>query len=379
MEILASRLFKINKNEYKKGSRLIINQGGTSSTKTYSILQLLYYIAYTSIEPLVISVVGQSLPQLKLGALRDWKKVLLGFGVFADEIWQKTDNVFTVKNSIIEFWSTDNIGKVHGPRRDILFINECNNISFEIFTQLEIRTKKTVFLDFNPVRSFWVHEQIIPFQNHVLIKSTYLDNPFLEKSIIDSIESKKHNENWWKVYGLGEVGVYEGLIYTNWEFGNFTETGIQGYGLDFGFNDPDALIRVSVDKSKMLIYAKEIIYKSGNSTDDLINTIKSRNTGREIIIADSAEARLIEDIKKTGINIQRADKGSGSISEGIKTIQGYKLIIDENSQNLVKELKNYMWNDKKAGIPIDDFNHLLDALRYIAMRLLKPKKIGTMI
>ena len=148
IKVRVSEVFERNETAYKSGDRLIINQGGTSSTKTYSVLQLLYYIAYCSPTQLIISVVGQSLPQLKLGALRDWQRILESFGVIPDEIWQKTDNIFTINKSIVEFFSTDNLGKVHGPRRDILFINECNNIPFDVFTQLEIRTRHQFSLCF---------------------------------------------------------------------------------------------------------------------------------------------------------------------------------------------------------------------------------------
>lgn len=376
----ASRIFALNEKEFSKGERLIINQGGTSSTKTFSILQLLYFIAFNSDKPLVISVVGQSLPHLKLGALRDWQLILQSFGVIPDEIWQKTDNIFTINKSIVEFFSTDNIGKVHGPRRDILFINECNNISYEVYTQLEIRTRQTIFLDFNPVSSFWIEDEIFSKPNTFkLIRSTYRDNPFLDASIVKSIESRKHNANWWKIYGLGEFGVYDGLIIQNWKFGEFFDTGLSGFGLDFGFNDPDAMVKVSIDKGQRKIYVRQELYKSGNSTADLIGIIKAKNLGVSLIVADSAESRLIEDIRRQGVNIIRADKSAGSISEGIKTIQGYELIVDENSTDLVKELKNYIWNDKKAGIPIDDFNHLLDAMRYIVMRLLTRPNIGISI
>ena len=262
MEVQASKVFKKNLSSYKDGNRLIINQGGTSSTKTYSVLQLLYWIAYNSPNQLIISIVGQSLPQLKLGALRDWQRIIESFGVIPDSIWQKTDNVFTINKSIVEFFSTDNLGKVHGPRRDILFINECNNIPFDVFTQLEIRTRQTIFLDFNPVTSFWLDSEIMPTVKHSLIRSTYKDNPFLEKSIIESIESRMHNENWWRVYGLGEFGVYDGLIYPNWKIGEFIDLHLSGFGLDFGFNDPDAMVKVSIDKLSQKIYVSEKITRS---------------------------------------------------------------------------------------------------------------------
>ena len=372
----AGNVFRKNYEAYQRGDRLIVNQGGTSSGKTYSILQLLFYLAELSEKPVVISIVSQSLPHLKLGAIRDFKNILEDCGIIPDDVWMKTDNIFSINKSVIEFWSTDNLGKVHGPRRDILFLNECNNISFDIFTQLEIRTRQSIFLDFNPVREFWYHENILDKVKHTLIRSTYLDNlAFLEDAIINSIESKKHVTNWWRIYGLGELGVYEGIVFHNWTYGEFVPSSYMCFGLDFGFHpDPDTLIKVSLNKREKKIYVKEFMYNTGNSTAELIRKVKLLVPGRELIIADSAEPRLINDIRLHGVNIQKAIKKM--IAVDIKTMEEYQIVVDRDSPNVVKELNNYLWNDKKAGIPIDAFNHTLDALRYCFNRLERPPQIG---
>lgn len=374
MEI--TKAFVKNAKAFNDKCPLIINQGGTSSSKTYSILQILYLIAKTRQAKLIISVVSYSLPHLKLGAMRDFDQILIADDVIIDDVKNKTDLYYRIGNSIIEFFSADNVAKVHGPRRDILYINECNFIkSYETYDQLVIRTRSTVFLDFNPTLEFWVHTDVIPNEEHVLIKTTYLDNHLLDKNIVKRIESKKNNEGWWKVYGLGELGQLQGAIYSNWHYGEFDDSLPYGYGLDFGVLDPDALIKVAIDTKRKILYADEQLYKSDLSTDQLGTIIKSRVRDREMIMADSASKRTIGDLRKLGLNIKPVRKGAGSIIEGIRIVQNYELIITENSYNLQKELNNYIWVDRKGGVPCDDFNHLLDALRYYVMTVTKKSGI----
>ena len=362
--IKTTNVFSRNIEAYNRGDRLIINQGGTSSGKTWAILTLLYLIAKKSTTPKTISIVSQSLPHLKLGALRDFKNILTQGGEIVDKLWNKTDNIFTIGESIIEFFSTDNLGKVHGPRRDILFINECNNVDYKVFDQLAIRTRKAIFLDYNPVSEFWVHETVIPNEDHEFIKSTYLDNEFLEPEIVKQIESKKFtNENWWRVYGLGEIGQYEGAIFTRWTTGLFDTSLPYGFGLDFGFNDPDALSKVAIDKKRSKIYIDECVYSNGLSTAQLSERIAVYCTPRDLIIADAAEARLIYELAQK-FNIKPANKKAGSVQEGIKMMQDYELIITPDSHNLAKELNNYVWSDRKAAIPEKGWDHIIDSVRY---------------
>lgn len=370
-------VFTKNIEAYNSGERIVINQGGTASSKTYSILQLLYLIAKKSKQQLVISVVSQTLPHLKLGAMRDFKNILVSAGEIVDALWNKTDNIFTVGNSQIEFFSTDNLGKVHGPRRDILFINECNNVKYEIYDHLAIRTRKAIFLDYNPVSEFWVHETLMPEQPHMFIKSTYLDNEFLDKVIVEQIERKRlTNENWWRVYGMGEVGQFEGAIFTNWTTGIFDESLPYGYGLDFGFRDPDAMTKVAIDTGRRKIYAHECIYANGLSTGMLTDRIKQHASPRDFIVADAAEARLIHELAQV-FNIKPANKKSGSVQEGIKLMQDYEIVITADSYNLAKELNNYVWADRKGQVPEDAYNHLIDGIRYfVSHQLMKNTRKG---
>jgi phage terminase large subunit len=354
-------VFERNLIEYKKNSPLIVNQGGTRSSKTYSILQLLTLIAEKSHTPLVISVVSRALPHLKLGAMRDMDNILMDLGYIPDKIKNHTDNYYRVGKSIIEFFGTDNIGKVHGPSRDILFGNECNYIKYDIFDHLAVRTGRTIFLDFNPNRAFWFHTEIQGKQRHSFIKSTYLDNEHLTRDQIERIEAKKHNPYWWQVYGLGELGKLEGSIF-DWTWGEFDNSLPFAYGLDFGVKDPDAMVKVAIDKLNKKIYWKQELYQNSLSTPQLGQMIKARGVGNSLIIADSASLRTIIDLRAMGLNIAPVKKPR--IVDRIKFIWDYELIVDPGSFDLEKELNTYVWLDKKGEIPIDEDNHLCDAGGY---------------
>lgn len=361
MTMLTTTVYERNLHEYVGGSSLIVNQGGTRSSKTYSVLQLLVRIAEKSKDPLIISVVSKALPHLKLGAMRDMDSILISRGYIPDLIKNHTDNYYRVGKSIIEFFGTDNIGKVHGPSRDILFVNEGNYIKYDIYDHLAVRTTKTIFLDFNPNRSFWYHDEIQGKQPHSFIKSTYLDNNHLSKEQIERIEAKKHHPYWWQVYGLGELGKLEGAIF-DWQWGAFDDSLPYIYGLDFGVKDPDAMVKVAIDQPNKKIYWKQEIYQNSLSTPQLGTIIKARNVGNHLIVADNAGLRTIMDLRNTGLNIVAVKKPR--ILERIKFLWDYQLIIDPGSNDLEQELNTYVWLDKKGEIPIDEYNHLCDAGGY---------------
>ena len=366
MEANLSDVFVKNMDAYQRGDHLIIDQGGQGSSKTYSILQLIYLIAKK--EKKRITIASYALPHLKQGAMADFEKILESFGENPAALKNVTESTYYIGESSVEFFGIEgNVAKAHGPRRDILFINECNRkITYEIFDQLSSRTQGTVFLDFNPDQEFWLHEKVLPNFKHTLIKSNYLDNPWLPDNEVQNILMKKDKpgfENWWRVYGMGELGKLEGAIFMNWRYGDFDTSLPYGFGLDFGFNDPDAMVKVAVSHKLKIIYWDEKIYKSGNSSEQLKLLMDAYCNRNDMIVADCADARMIAQLRRY-FNIRPTNKKKWTVAEAIKVMQDYDIVITEGSYNLAKELNNYIWNDKKAGIPIDGFDHLIDAGRY---------------
>lgn len=362
---------------YNKGYDLIAEQGGQGSSKTYSTMQLIYKIAKKP-KKRRITVCSYALPHLKGGAMNDLENILIEENVNINDVKNKSESIFNINNSIIEFIGLEsNPSRVTGTRRDILYINEANNkISYEVFDLANSRTHECTFIDFNPRNEFWFHEKIQPNFKHAFIKSNFTHNEYIPKRELENILSKKDKpgfENWWKVYGLGEIGRLEGAIFENWSFGEFDNTLPYVYGLDFGVKDPDAMIKVAVDRKNMTIYLDEILYKDNQSTDELVTSIKLKDIGNSLIIADSAAPRTIKDLKAKKFNIESVVKNK--IIDDIKAIKDYQLIITPNSYNLSKELNNYIWLDKKGEVPIDEYNHLLDSMRYGIMKLISRRKV----
>ncbi len=349
----------------KATTRLIISQGGTSSSKTYSTLQLLFLIAFKK-QGTHISIVSETLPHLKRGAMRDFFKILKNDNLYHEKYHNKTQNIYNIGDSIIEFFPADSSEKVRGARRDYLFINECDNINFETFNQLEVRTKYQIYLDYNPSREFWVHENLLkPEIDYTFIKSTYRDNPYLDANIIKSIESRRYTDlNWWRVFGEGELGFSESLIFTHWRQTKNIPEGNVAYGLDFGYNHPTALIKVTEHDGKF--YAEQLIYESHLTNQQLIERLKQLNINRSAeIFADYSRPESIREIYLAGFNIKDANK---DVKKGIDSVKSKDLYIHEGSIDLIKELRSYSWkkdrNEKLLEEPVKTLDDGCDALRY---------------
>ena len=348
--------------------RYRILQGGTSASKTFSILAYLIHTAQAN-EGLLISVVSESLPHLKLGAIRDFKSIMKAQHYWDEESWSKGEFIYSFDNgSMIEFFSVDS-GKAHGPRRDILFLNECNNVTYEVYTQLETRTRRVVILDFNPVAAFWVHEKVMPYVPHDFLKLTYKDNEALEPAIVRSIESRMHDKNYWRVYGLGEVGVLEGQIYPEWMQIDEVpdEARLVRRGLDWGYtHDPTALIDVYEWNGGYIL--DEQLYKTGLRNPEIAKLILGLPDPHILVVADSSEPKSIDDLAAAGVPIIGSEKGADSVRNGIDGVQAVKVWVTKRSINLIKEQRNYVWKTDRAGkplnVPIDLWNHAMDAARY---------------
>jgi phage terminase large subunit len=376
----------------KLKKRVRIVQGGTSSSKTFSIIPLL--IDYAVFKPKTeISIVSESIPHLRRGALKDFIKIMDWLGMYREEQFNRSTLRYDfVNGSYIEFFSADQADKLRGARRDVLFVNECNNITFESYHQLAIRTRRFIYLDYNPTSEFWVHKELLSDNDAEMIILTYKDNEALDKDLVKEIEKAKEKAkessywaNWWKVYGLGQIGVIDGVIFENWEVvKQIPETAeLLGYGLDFGFtNDPSALI--SVHKFNSELYVKELIYQTRLTNNDIVQRMIELGVDKyKDIIADSAEPKSIEDIYRGGFrNIYGAKKGADSIRNSIDKLQRYKINITESSTNLIKEFRGYVWtkdkNGNQTGEPIGINDHGIAALRYFALNKLDQTRVTFM-
>jgi phage terminase large subunit len=351
-------------------------QGGTSAGKTFAVLPVLIDIAAKN-KLTEISVVAESIPHLKRGAMKDFKKIMVETNRFVDSRWNATDFKYTFANgSQIEFFSADNDSKLRGARRDYLYMNEANNMTFHAYTELASRTKQGVYLDWNPVNEFWFHTDLMNDNDVDFIIVNYLDNEACPESALNFILKAKEKsktssywENWYKVYGLGQIGSLEGVIFNNWQTIDVipNDARLLGYGLDFGYtNDPTAIVEVYKWNDKRIV--NEICYQKELSNSQIAKLIPSKMP----VYCDSAEPKSIAELTKLGVRAFGVTKGSDSINFGIQTMQAQEYLITKHSTNLINELRKYAWDkDKKTGAklnrPIDDFNHAIDSLRYHEM------------
>ncbi len=358
--------------------RIKIIQGGTSAGKTYSVLAVLITKA-ASYARTEISIVAESIPHLRRGALKDFLKIMKENNRYFDERFNKSLLRYEFSNgSVMEFFSADDSSKLRGARRDILYINECNNVTFESYNELAIRTKKEVYLDFNPANEFWVHKELKDEPDSDFLILTYKDNEALDNSIVQQIEKNRlkaetsaYWANWWRVYGLGEIGMLEGVIFSNWKtIDNLPKDAkLIGIGLDFGYtNDPTAIIEIYNYNGTRIL--NELKYQTGMLNSDIAKELPKHVP----VYADSSEPKSIEEIKRYGITIKGVTKGKDSINYGIDVMQRNEYLVTSNSVNLIKELRAYCWDTDKAGTrlnkPIDTNNHAIDALRYHEMETL---------
>lgn len=359
-------------NKLKKRVRII--QGGTSASKTISIL--LYLIAYAQTDKIktLTSVVSESIPHLKRGAIRDFKNILQLHGYWKEDKWNATDSIYTFETgSQMEFFSTDNADKLRGARRDRLFMNEANNNTFDAFEQLEVRTKEFIILDYNPTNEFWVQQDLLGKRDDLdFIILTYKDNEALSPEIIASIEQRKNRKGWWQVYGEGQLGEVEGKIYKDWQIIDEIphEAKLERYGLDYGYsNDPTAI--VAVYKYNGGFIWDEITYQKGLSNKQIADILS--NLPEALVIPDSSEPKSNDELMAYGINILPAQKGQGSVNQGIQVVQSQRVSLTKRSVNIIKEYRNYLWltdkNGKILNTAEDGFNHTMDAGRYAMQTL----------
>ena len=359
----------------KLQSRVRIVKGGTSASKTISILCLLIDYAIRN-EGKEISVVSESIPHLRRGCIKDFISILKGLNRYKESQYNKSTLKYTFTNgSYIEFFSTDQPDKLRGARRTDLYINECNNVPFDAYTQLAVRTSGTIWLDYNPSNLFWVDKELIGKQDTDYITLTYKDNDALPKSIIKEIEKAKDKAktstywaNWWRVYGLGETGSLEGVCIPDWKEIDSVpnEARLLAYGMDFGYTDPTTII--GLYKWNEAYIADEIFYKSNTVLRDVSLFLRHNNI-KENIIADQAEPKSIETLRRDGHNIYPCTKGRDSVNFGINLINQNEIYVTSKSRNLKRELQGYVWAKDKDGNtlskPTGEHPDCIDAFRYV--------------
>ncbi len=397
------RTTAINKIGQMKARKKVI-QGGTWAGKTYAIIPILIDRC-TKEAGLKVTIVAETIPAVKDGAVDIFKEVMQTTNRWFEPRWTANPMVYRFANgSRIQFKSFDTVGKAKAAgKRDILFLNEANHIDYNIADALMTRTTKEIFIDFNPDNEFWVHTETLKEPNSEFLKLTYKDNEALPKEILKALLIKRAKAffnpelpteklfdesnikssywtNWWQVYGLGLVGVLEGVIFQSWELINTVpkDAKLIARGLDFGYsNDPTACVELWQYNGKYIL--NEIIYQKGLTNNDIVKLLKANNINhKDLLFADASEPKSIKEISDYGFNIKAAKKGKDSINFGISLLQEIEFYVTENSINLIKELRNYKWDTDRTGKtlnrPIDAFNHLIDALRYVAIMVLKHNK-----
>jgi Phage terminase large subunit len=363
------RLLELNK-------RIKVVKGGTSAGKTICILLILIDYAIRN-DGKEISVVSESIPHLRRGAFKDFCQLLKGLGRYNDNQLNKSVLKYTFTNgSYIEFFSTDQSDKLRGARRTDLYINECNNVPFDAYNQLAVRTSGNIWLDYNPSSLFWVDKEIIGQEDADYITLTYKDNEVLDQAIVKEIEKAKEKSktstywaNWWRVYGLGEIGSLEGVCIPDWkEIDNLPqEARLLAYGMDFGYSvDPTTLIAL-YKWNDAYIY-DEVLYKKGMLNRD-ISRFLSQADIKENITADSAEPKSIAELQGYGHNIHGVTKGRDSVVYGINLINQNEIYVTSRSKNLKRELGGYVWAKDKEGNtlqkPSGEHPDCIDAARYV--------------
>ena len=366
------------------GTRIQVHQGGTRSGKTYSICQaLIEWCADNPNAGWVFTIVRKTMPALRASVMRDFFQILENEDWYNEAGHNKSQNTYALFGNLVEFISADQPQKLRGRKRQVCFINEANELTLEDFRQLNLRTTVTMILDYNPSDFFsWIYDDVLVRADCSFFQTTYRDNPFLDKTIIDEIERLKDtDENYWRIYGLGERGLNVAAVFPTFEQVDAIpeQAKFVAYGLDWGFtNDPTALVEVW--KAGHHLYVNELMYRTGMTNLDLVDAFRPVVQDRAEIIADSAEPKSIEELFRNGFNIKPARKGRDSVNQGIDILKRHKVHITKESKNLIKEMQNYKWitdkNGKQINRPVDEHNHAIDALRYVCLNKLATNRSG---
>ena len=367
MEITTNKIYTHLDNSDK---RITIEQGGSRSGKTYNILMWLIFSYSDRNNGKTITICRKTFPALRASSMRDFFDILKKYDLYKEANHNKSNSEYLLNNNLFEFISLDQPQKVRGRKRDVLYINEANELYFEDWQQLILRTTDKAILDYNPSDEFhFIYDKIKPRDDAEFYITTYKDNPFLDIETVNEIERLKDvDDNYWKIYGLGQIGSSQALIFRINECNSIpSEAKFLSYGMDFGFtNDPTTLVAIYQQGDN--IYLKELLFQTGLTNRDIDEKLRFHSVERKEIFADSAEPKSIEELYRMGWNVKPATKGQGSVNIGIDMMKRYKLHVTKDSVNMIKEFRNYKWQEDKNGnvlnTPVDMFNHTIDAIRY---------------
>ena len=372
----------VYKHLVNSDKKIVVEQGGTRSGKTYNILLFIIFHYCTHNKNKIVTICRKTFPSLRATVLRDFLQILNHYEIYRDEFHNKSSSEYHLFGNLVEFTSLDQSQKIRGRKRDLLFINEGNELYWEDWQQLIFRTQERIILDFNPSDEYhWIYDNVITREDCAFYKTTYLDNPFLEDVIKQEIERlKETDDQYWQIYGLGERASSINTIFKYSEVKQIPEDAkLIAYGMDFGYsNDPTTLVSVYVMEHSLFI--KEHLYRTQMTTHDINVFLKEQNLLSNPIYADSAEPRLIAELRRMGHNIFPSLKGKDSVNAGIDLLKRYKLHITSGSNNAIQEFRNYKWKEDRSGklinVPEDKHNHLIDPTRYATYSLLSRPNFG---
>lgn len=362
--------------------KIVVEQGGTRSGKTYNILlYLIFHYCQINVTK-TVTICRKTFPAVRSSVMRDFIDILKQHNIYDEAHHNKSNSEYTLGGNLIEFISVDQPQKIRGRKRDVLFINEANELDYEDWQQLIFRTTEKIILDYNPSDEYhWIYDKVLNREDVEFYKTTYLDNKFLDTSIITEIERlKETDEQYWQIYGLGVRGVSKATIFNYIEVPHIPhDAELISYGADAGYtNDPSTL--VSVYKKDYNLYIKEHLYRTMMTTSDISDHFKSLPIGRNPIYFDAAEPRLIDELRRMGHNIQPSLKGRDSINAGIDLLKRFKIHITADSNNAIQEFRNYKWQEDRSGKltnkPVDKNNHIIDAVRYATYSILSRPNFG---
>jgi phage terminase large subunit len=363
-------------------SKIVVEQGGTRSGKTYNILLFIIFHYCQTNKGKTITICRKTFPAVRSSVMRDFIDILKTHKKYDEVNHNKSNSEYTLDGNLVEFISVDQPQKIRGRKREFLFINEANELDYEDWQQLVFRTTEKIVVDYNPSDEYhWLYDKVLPREDVEFYKTTYLDNKFLDNSIVKEIERLKDtDEQYWQIYGLGEKGISKATIFNYAEVPHIPhDAELISYGADAGYtNDPSTL--VSVYKKDYNLYIKEHLYRTMMTTRDLSDHFKQEVERRSPIYFDAAEPRLIDELRRMGHNIQPSLKGRDSINAGIDLLKRFKIHITSDSNNAIQEFRNYKWLEDRSGKltnkPIDKNNHIVDAVRYATYSIMSRPNFG---